>query len=334
MRNMIRFCPNCNKKIKYKTEIIYKTAKLKNSDCKSCSKIGRKISEETRKKMSISHHGRKHTIESKKKMSIVKKGINLGKKLSEETKRKISNSNIGKHHLSKEQIKHLTKIRTSKPVSKETREKMSKSQTGKIRSDEYKLKMSLICKITQPKGENSIHFGKKHSKETKRKISEKNKGRKLSKETKEKISNGNKGKIRTDEYKLKMSMIKTGKTHTTGSILKMRLSRIKEIESKYGQVIPNYNTTACQYFNKIMEETNIFIQHAENLGEYHIKEIGYWLDGYDKENNIVYEWDEKRHFDNKGNLKPHDIQREKEIINHLKCKFIRIKDQDMKNNLI
>jgi hypothetical protein len=78
-----------------------------------------------------------------------------------------------------------------------------------------------------------------------------------------------------------------------------------------------------------MKQTNTYIQHAENDGEFHIKELGYWVDGYDKENNIVYEWDEHRHFDVYGMLTPKDIQRQKEIEEHLHCKFIRIKEENL-----
>jgi hypothetical protein len=48
-------------------------------------------------------------------------------------------------------------------------------------------------------------------------------------------------------------------------------------------------------FNKLMVEKGINIQHAENGGEFHIKELGYWVDGYDAKNNTVYEWDDPHH---------------------------------------
>lgn len=66
-------------------------------------------------------------------------------------------------------------------------------------------------------------------------------------------------------------------------------------------------------------------QHAENGGEYHIKKLGYWVDGYDKEKNIVIEIDEKHHFNSDGTYKKRDIVRQKEIKDFLNCKFIRIK---------
>jgi len=47
---------------------------------------------------------------------------------------------------------------------------------------------------------------------------------------------------------------------------KMRLFRLKMVEKsiKNGhQINPNYNSKGCQYFNKLMEQTNTYIQHAE-----------------------------------------------------------------------
>lgn len=110
---------------------------------------------------------------------------------------------------------------------------------------------------------------------------------------------------------------------------KIRLKHIEIIEEhKFngGQMKPNYNSKACEYFNKLMLETNIFIQHAENGGEFYIKELGYWVDGYDNENNIVYEWDEKHHFDKAtGLLYEKDIYKQLEIEKQLNCSTIRIK---------
>ena len=109
---------------------------------------------------------------------------------------------------------------------------------------------------------------------------------------------------------------------------KRRLKRIIEIsENKFNgnQVIPSFNKNACAFLDEISKEKNIHIQHAMNGGEYYIKDLGYWLDGYDKKNNIVYEYDEKHHFDKFGNLSQNDIIRQTEIENYLKCKFIRIR---------
>lgn len=58
-------------------------------------------------------------------------------------------------------------------------------------------------------------------------------------------------------------------------------------------------------------------------GEFYIKELGYWLDGYDKDKNIAVEYDERKHFKVNGELKDKDIHRMNEIISHLNCSFYR-----------
>ena len=58
--------------------------------------------------------------------------------------------------------------------------------------------------------------------------------------------------------------------------------------------------------------------HAENGGEFFIKELGYWVDAYDIDKNIVVEFNEKHHKYQKNK----DENRRNEIIDFLKCKFI------------
>ena len=69
------------------------------------------------------------------------------------------------------------------------------------------------------------------------------------------------------------------------------------------------------------------MQHALNGGE--ILCLGYWLDGYDKDLNIVFEYDEARHYkDIKNNiLTDKDIQRQQNIINKLQCEFWRYNEE-------
>lgn len=108
-----------------------------------------------------------------------------------------------------------------------------------------------------------------------------------------------------------------------------RLLMVERLKATHQNFHPPYNKLACEHFNKLMIEEGIHTQHALNGGEYHIKELGYWIDGYDKTNNIVYEFDEKTHFKVDGVLKEKDIKRQKEIEDFLKCKFIRIKWTDI-----
>lgn len=104
---------------------------------------------------------------------------------------------------------------------------------------------------------------------------------------------------------------------------KLRLHQINRISKAFfngGQVFPNYNTNSIQLINQYATENNLKVQHAENGGEYYIEGLGYWVDGYDKEKNIVIEFDEKHH--NRQTTK--DLIRQTNIINHLKCTFIRL----------
>jgi len=108
---------------------------------------------------------------------------------------------------------------------------------------------------------------------------------------------------------------------------KRRLKHISESKLNGAQLFPSFNKEACKLFDKISEEKNTYIQHAMNGGEFHIKELDYWVDGYDEENNIVYEYDEKHHSYEKQQKK--DKIRQKEITKLLNCKFVRIKEQSL-----
>ena len=104
-----------------------------------------------------------------------------------------------------------------------------------------------------------------------------------------------------------------------------RLKNIQNIEyNKLNgfQLIPGFNKKACKIFDDISLTEGIQIQHAMNGGEYYIKELGYWVDGYDPINNVVYEFDERHH----KYQKEKDLIRQKEIEFYLKCKFIRINE--------
>lgn len=105
---------------------------------------------------------------------------------------------------------------------------------------------------------------------------------------------------------------------------KIRLSCIKQMEERLfngGQMKPNYNIVACRYFNELNKEREWSLQHAENGGEFYIKDLGYWVDAYDKERNTIVEYDEPYHSGTKQKQK--DLIRLNEIKNFLNCKFYR-----------
>ena len=110
---------------------------------------------------------------------------------------------------------------------------------------------------------------------------------------------------------------------------KMRITKIEQIKNNKfngNQWYPSYNTNACILIDKYGKDNGYNFQHAMNGGEFFIKNLGYWVDGYDKDNNIVIEVDEIHHFDSNGDLNIKDIKRQIEIIEYLKCEFIRIKN--------
>jgi len=166
---------------------------------------------------------------------------------------------------------------------------------------------------------------KKHTKESKKKISESI--------LKLNLVPWNKGKTKETSKRLQkiskhFNGVKRGpnKKPFNDEIRKnQRLAAIKRIESKCGQMSPNYNSEACKLIDKYGKENNYNFQHAENGGEFHVSGLGYWVDGYDKEKNVVIEIDESFHFDINGNLNERDVIRQKEITKHLKCEFIRLR---------
>jgi hypothetical protein len=168
-----------------------------------------------------------------------------------------------------------------------------------------------------------------------------NKGKPMSEDYKKNWLNGvkntewesstpwNKGKKMSDEHRINwensLRNTKFGKTPDEETRKKLRIIFIEKLKSINKKFHPSYNKKGCEYFNKLMEEKGINIQHAENGGELHIKELGYWVDGYDKENNTVYEWDERYHYV-KDELKEKDQIRQKAIEKFLNCNFIRIRE--------
>jgi len=49
--------------------------------------------------------------------------------------------------------------------------------------------------------------------------------------------------------------------------------------------------------------------------------------------NLVIEWDEPKHYINNKILRDKDINRQSDIINHLQCGFIRIKEREFDEQL-
>ena len=138
--------------------------------------------------------------EIRKKISLKLKGRtphNKGKHLSEETRKKISAANKSRH-LSEESRKKMFGSNKGKHFSEEHKRKISNSLKGKPKSEEQKKKLSENMK-GKMLGEKNPMFGKHHTEESKKKICESKKN--ISDETRRKISNANKGRTSPNKGK-------------------------------------------------------------------------------------------------------------------------------------
>jgi hypothetical protein len=141
------------------------------------------------------------------------------------------------------------------------------------------------------------------------------------------------GKMHTDVSKIKMSQTRT-------ELWKNEKFRARHINNylnytfydKEGKrkFFPAYNKKSIKIIKSYGRKFGYKFQHAETydrennyIGEYHIKELGYFLDAYDKERNVVLEIDEDGHFLH-GKRKEKDIMRQRTIEQFLGCKFIRL----------
>ena len=102
MNKFERNCPKCNKILEYKTQTTFNVAENANKCCKSCSRKGYKISEETKNKISKSLTGRighKHSEEHKEYISKKLSGRNItwGNKILE-------SKGLKKYELNKEEL--------------------------------------------------------------------------------------------------------------------------------------------------------------------------------------------------------------------------------------
>lgn len=134
------------------------------------------------------------------------------------------------------------------------------------------------------------------------------------------------GKTHSIETRKKMSMSrkgKPGKPHSEETKRKIRECRSNWIIVNKGG--SQYNPNACNYFNKLNKQNGWELRHALNGGE--VRCVGYFLDAYDKERNIVVEYDEPKHYDASGQLKNKDVVRQQRIINHLGCRFFRYNER-------
>ena len=114
-----------------------------------------------------------------------------------------------------------------------------------------------------------------------------------------------------------------GKHHSEETKKKLRIAAVEYLENTIGSR-PRYNKSSIPILEAIAKEHGWNIQHAENCGEFYTG-IGYFVDAYDKEKNIVLEFDEPAHYVDAENnvLREKDVIRQNNIIAHLHCEFWR-----------
>lgn len=205
-------------------------------------------------------------------------------------------------------------------------------RTGARLSDEHKLKIGEAVKIRHKTVGHPMK-GKTHTDAVKKFLSEKFSGK----------GNPLYGKKRSIETRMKISETRKrnkipGPKISEEGLITLRKKRIKEISvDKFNgnQVMPSYNKKSCLFFNDLEKELGWDGFYATKQGgEYHIKELGFFLDYYNPHKNIVIEWDEKRHFNVDGSLREKDILRQKQTEKHLKCVFLRIKEEEFNKDKI
>ena len=118
-----------------------------------------------------------------------------------------------------------------------------------------------------------------------------------------------------------------GHKHSEESKAKIRESTLAYIENTYGPLSVRYSIKACRYMDFLNSCFNLKLQHAENGGEFRV--CGYFLDGYDLEQNIAFEYDEPHHYSDvmTNTLCERDLSRMQIIMEKLGCRFIRYNER-------
>lgn len=295
----IRKCPDCNIELKTKNIYHFKKCKKENKKCLSCSLKGRKFTEEHKKNLSKNHadvNGENNPF--------------FKKNHTDETKKKIREKNLGI-------------------------DRFSEDQKEKIR--------------IKYRGEGNPFYGKKHSEETKnylrslekteehrKKLSEAGKGKVHSQESKNKISKVHKGKKKSLQHRINLSI--TNKKNPNVKHLmgpksdetkrKMRLSTIRRLQEKFPDknIFSNIGDGEYEYFKKLEEinkwNGNFYFKNKKSNDDV-IKNLGYFVDYYEPNLNIVVEYDETYHYNKNWELREKDVKRQNEIIKYLNCKFYR-----------
>ncbi len=252
------------------------------------------------------------TDEIKNNMSRLKKDGYADGKLKSWNKGRKENR---KEVLEKQSKSHIgqsawNKGKTDLPKhSEEHKEKIRKKLKGRIISEDHRKNMS--------KGRIGMKFSEKHKKQismSKKGVPNyKTRGKKHSEETKLKISESRKGKAMNNKNRL-------GHTPSEETKKKLRLAAIKYINEHCGGITPMLGHNEKGILDELQEEYGYDI-----IRQYQVE--GYFLDGYIKELKLAIEVYEK------PKDKERDIRRQQQIEKKLGCKFLRIRDYNKRTKM-
>lgn len=130
--------------------------------------------------------------------------------------------------------------------------------------------------------------------------------------TKKKISESKKGISRSEETKQKIS-----------------LAARKRVADLFWSIKanPRVNPKGCSFIDLWGKNNGYNFQHGTNGGEVYFPDVGAWVDGYDSTKNVVFEYDEPRHYNIDGTLKRKDIRRMNNLISIVGCKVVRYNEK-------
>ena len=184
-------------------------------------------------------------------------------------------------------------------------------------------------------GRKNPMYGKKHSEETRKKMSDSHKKKKLSEEHKLNIGKAHKGKKISKETIEKRKKSLDGKIWSRGkdnpNFGSKRTKEQRENMSKAAKkrvikngLVVNFNKDACKWFKLFDKKNNTNGMYATNDGEKQIDGTTYFVDYFNSDLKLIIEWDEPYH----DNIIDKDIERE----NMIKGKyphfsFLRIKEK-------
>lgn len=156
-------------------------------------------------------------------------------------------------------------------------------------------------------------------------------------EEKLKLPHDSAGRVILDErtkkgVETRRQLFLNGKLHTTKgkSLSEDHKAAISKGTRAYLQDITyggaRFSVKACSFIDNLNKQNGWNLQHALNGGE--IKCGPYYMDGYDKDLNIAFEYDEpKHHYGYNDTLSEHDIIKMQYIKEKLNCRFFRYNEK-------